>query len=225
MQPTGEPLLELVRVMDRLRSPGGCPWDAEQTHESLVEYLIEESYETVEAIETDDRAALREELGDVLLQVMFHSRIAQEANDQPFSIDDVAQGIVDKLISRHPHVFADVSAESAAHVEANWQAMKAVEKGRTSVTQGIPDAMPALLLGAKLLRRARNGAVEVAVATPEIRQSAEQAITEVGAEGLGQLLLALIEQSAAQGVDAEAALRAAIREHREAIIAVESASN
>jgi len=225
MQPTGEPLLELVRVMDRLRSPGGCPWDAEQTHESLVEYLIEESYETVEAIETDDRAALREELGDVLLQVMFHSRIAQEANDQPFSIDDVAQGIVDKLISRHPHVFADVSAESAAHVEANWQAMKAVEKGRTSVTQGIPDAMPALLLGAKLLRRARNGAVEVAVATPEIRQSAEQAIAEVGAEGLGQLLLALIEQSAAQGVDAEAALRAAIREHREAIIAVESASN
>ena len=112
--PSGEPLLELIRVMDRLRSPGGCPWDAQQTHRSLVEYLIEESYETVEAIETEDRDALREELGDVLLQVMFHSRIAQESADGPFSIDDVAQGIVDKLVSRHPHVFGDATADSAA---------------------------------------------------------------------------------------------------------------
>jgi XTP/dITP diphosphohydrolase len=222
MQPTGEPLLELVRVMDQLRSPGGCPWDAEQTHESLVEYLIEEAYEAVEAIETDDRAGLREELGDVLLQVVFHARIAQDAIDQPFSIDDVAQGIVDKLISRHPHVFGDVSAETAAHVEANWQAMKAAEKGRTSVTQGIPEAMPALLLGAKLLRRASNGSLNVDVATANIRQSAQHALADVGAENTGPLLLALIEQAAAQGVDAEAALRAAIREHREAIIAVES---
>ena len=115
-EPTGEPLLELVRVMNRLRSPGGCPWDAEQTHRSLVEYLVEEAYETVEAIETDDRVALREELGDVLLQVVFHSRIAEESVDDPFSIDDVAAGIVAKLIARHPHVFGDGDALTAPQV-------------------------------------------------------------------------------------------------------------
>ena len=100
----GEELLTLVEVMDRLRSPGGCPWDAEQTHESLVEYMIEEAYEAVEAIELSDSAALREELGDVLLQVMFHSRIGQEQTE-PWDIDDVACGITEKLIARHPHVF------------------------------------------------------------------------------------------------------------------------
>ena len=109
----GERLLDLVAVMDRLRSPGGCPWDARQTHESLVEYLIEEAYETVEAIEEGDESSLREELGDLLLQVVFHARIAAEAGSDGFDIDDVADGIITKLIARHPHVFGDVTADTA----------------------------------------------------------------------------------------------------------------
>lgn len=222
--PTGEPLLELVRVMDRLRSPGGCPWDAEQTHESLVEYLIEESYETVEAIETADRDALREELGDVLLQVMFHSRIAQEDLESPFSIDDVAQGIVDKLVRRHPHVFAGATADSAAHVESTWQAMKTAEKGRTSVTDGIPDGLPALLLAQKLLRRAGHGGVPAEVATAEARAAAAEAVRAVGPEGLGDLLLAVADVAGAAGVDAEAALRESVRRQRQRIREVEAGS-
>jgi len=139
----GARLLDLVDVMNRLRSPGGCPWDAEQTHASLAEYLLEEAFEAVETIEDGDpltpgpgRDALREELGDVLLQVMFHSRIAEEHEDDPFSVDDVADGIVAKLIRRHPHVFADADAPTAAHVAANWDVIKAGEKQRESVTEG-----------------------------------------------------------------------------------------
>ena len=110
----GARLLDLVATMDRLRSPGGCPWDAEQTHESLVTYLVEETYETIEAIETGDRDHLREELGDLLLQVMFHSRIAAEHTEAPWSVDDVAGDIVDKLVRRHPHVFAGAVAATPA---------------------------------------------------------------------------------------------------------------
>lgn len=215
--PSGEPLIELVRVMDRLRSPGGCPWDAKQTHRSLVEYLIEESYEAVEAIETDDRDALREELGDVLLQVVFHARIAQESPEAPFSIDDVAQGIVDKLVSRHPHVFGDETADSAAHVEARWQQMKAAEKGRESVTDGVPEGLPALLLAQKLLRRATNGGVAVEVSTPESKVAAAWALDSVGDDALGDLLLALVDLAGQRGIDAEAALRDSVRAHRAAI--------
>ena len=111
-------LLRLLEVMDRLRSPGGCPWDAEQTHQSLIKYLLEESYEFVDAVDADDRSAMREELGDVLLQVYFHSRIAQDHPSDPFSIDDVAAGIADKLIRRHPHVFGDVQAETSDEVRS-----------------------------------------------------------------------------------------------------------
>ena len=227
--PTGEPLLELVRVMDRLRSPGGCPWDARQTHQSLVEYLIEESYEAVEAIELNDRVALREELGDVLLQVVFHARIAQEAHTEPFSIDDVAAGIVAKLIARHPHVFGNELVEGAEgeapadHLESRWQQMKSVEKGRTSVTEGIPEAMPALLLAAKLLRRAEHGGVEAEVATEAARAAAERALVAVGDEGVGDLLLALVDGARARGIDSEAALRAALRQHRSVVLAAEAA--
>lgn len=131
MAKRGERVLELVEVMDRLRSPGGCPWDARQTHASLVEYLVEEAYETVEAIEDEDDAGLREELGDLLLQVVFHARIAQETDGEGWDIDDVAQGIVEKLIRRHPHVFANVDADTAEQVEANWHALKAQEKGES----------------------------------------------------------------------------------------------
>ena len=116
-----ENLIRLVAIMDRLRSPGGCPWDAEQTHESLLKYLLEESYEFIESVENGDRAHMREELGDLLLQVYFHSRIAEENQDDPFSIDDVAQHVADKLINRHPHVFSDVKVKDSADVLENWE--------------------------------------------------------------------------------------------------------
>src|ERR1019366_6095106 len=165
----GERFLDLVEVMDRLRSPGGCPWDAEQTHATLVKYLLEESYETAEAIEDGDVQALREELGDVLLQVVFHARIAQD--DAGFDIDDVAAGIADKLVRRHPHVFAGAQANAAGDVEANWEALKAAEKGRTSAADGVPLAQPALALASALLGRAQKTglapAVSGVVAAPE----------------------------------------------------------
>ncbi len=125
----GSELLRLVEVMDRLRSPGGCPWDAEQTHQSLIKYLLEESYEFIDAIETDDRAGMREELGDVLLQVYFHSRIAQDHPTDPFTIDDVAGAIADKLISRHPHVFENLEVSGTDEIIENWEAIKAVKRG------------------------------------------------------------------------------------------------
>jgi XTP/dITP diphosphohydrolase len=202
----GARLLDLVAVMDRLRSPGGCPWDAEQTHESLLQYLLEEAYETVEAVEAGDRAHLREELGDLLLQVMFHARIAEEHPDDPFSVDDVAGGIVDKLIHRHPHVFGDVSAETAEIVEANWEALKAAEKGRTSATDGVPLAQPALALAAKLMSRAEKAGIEVPVAA-----------VDAGGADVGDLLLGVVALARRQKVDPEAALRSAARRYAEAV--------
>jgi len=222
--PSGEPLLELVRVMDRLRAPGGCPWDAEQTHESLVSYLTEEAHEAVEAIETGDRAAMREELGDVLLQVVFHARIAQEDPEDPWSIDEVASGICDKLVARHPHVFGDDQAHSAAHVESAWLARKTAEKSRDSVLDGIPAGLPALLLAAKTHYRASHGGIDLAPADPATRAAAQAAVGSVGAEGIGALLLALVVQAHEHGVDPEAALRAAVREHADRVRAVEAAA-
>jgi XTP/dITP diphosphohydrolase len=194
--------------MDRLRSPGGCPWDARQTHQSLVEYLIEEAYETVEAIEDDDDAGLREELGDLLLQVVFHARIAQERVEEPWSIDEVADGIIAKLVRRHPHVFADANAATAADVEANWHAIKAQEKGRESVTDGIPAALPALLHMGKVLSRSAT------VDLPALPQSdvAEKALSDVTSDAeFGDLLLALVAAARQRGIDAEAAARDASR--------------
>ena len=134
-----------VEIMDRLRSPGGCPWDAEQTHRSLARYLLEETYEVLEAIETDDAALLREELGDLLLQVLFHARLAEEEPD-PFSIEDVARDLADKLVRRHPHVFEATNSSDAAEVNENWERQKIVEKGRTSAVDGVPLAQPSLAL-------------------------------------------------------------------------------
>lgn len=156
----GGGLLDAVAVMDRLRSPGGCPWDAEQTHESLRQYLIEECYELLEAIEDGDRAALREELGDVLLQVLFHSRVAQESQDAPFSIDDVAAELVAKLVGRHPHVFAggDPAVRDARTQEHRWEQLKQQEKKRESSVDGVAMGQPAAALAAKLVQRtARAG--------------------------------------------------------------------
>lgn len=211
-------LRELVQVMDRLRSPGGCPWDARQTHQSLVEYLVEEAYETVEAIEAGDRDDLREELGDLLLQVVFHSRIAQEDPEDPWDIDDVADGIVRKLVRRHPHVFADASADTAEEVEARWHELKAAEKGRASVTDGIPASLPALVLAAKLLARSEGVAAEVPGA-----QSGMAVVADLQTqEDLGELLLAITAAARSRGWDAEEALRSAARVHRERIRQAES---
>ena len=216
----GERVLELVEVMDRLRSPGGCPWDARQTHASLVEYLVEEAYEAVEAIEADDDPGLREELGDLLLQVVFHARIAQGDADEGWDIDDVAQGIIDKLISRHPHVFADAHAETAEQVEANWHALKAKEKGRDSVTEGIPENLPALLRASKV----RSRSAVIADRLPSLSQeaSATRIIEPIETEEqLGELLLALASVAHDRGLDAERALREAVRHRIEQIRSTE----
>ena len=216
----GSRVLDLVAVMDRLRSPGGCPWDARQTHRSLVEYLVEETYETVEAIEIDDRAGLREELGDLLLQVVFHSRIAQEDVDAPWDIDDVADGIITKLVSRHPHVFGDASAATAEDVEANWHALKAKEKGRASVTDGIPASLPALVLAGKVLQRTTAFADEIG--TSAQHGAAVAAIDGiVDEEQYGDLLLALASIARDVGWDSEAALRGAVRRRMDAVRALE----
>lgn len=207
----GERLLDLVAVMDRLRSPGGCPWDARQTHASLVEYLVEEAYEAVEAIETSDDAALREELGDLLLQVVFHARIAQEATPG-WDIDDVAGGIVDKLVARHPHVFdpqapTDLDADA---VEAQWHERKAREKGRASLTDGIPESLPALVRAGKVITRTAG----IASTLPPLPRGDEaaEAVAGLASEAeLGDLLLAVVAAARARGWDAESAARDAVR--------------
>lgn len=215
----GERVLDLVTVMDRLRSPGGCPWDARQTHASLVEYLIEEAYETVEAIEEGDRALLREELGDLLLQVVFHARIAREDVDDPWTIDDVADGIIAKLVRRHPHVFGDVQADTAEQVEANWHALKAAEKGRESVTDGIPSALPALTHAGKVI--SRSASLDGLPALPGLDVAATAMAHVPDQDAYGDLLLALVALGREQGLDAESALRTASRRRVDAIRATE----
>jgi len=190
--------------MDRLRSPGGCAWDAEQTHESLIKYLLEESYEFIDAIETDDRAGMREELGDVLLQVYFHSRIAQDHPTDPFSIEDVAGAIADKLISRHPHVFENLEVSGTDEIIENWEAIKAREKGRTSAIEGIAMSQPALPLVAKILYRAEKYNVDLHV---------DQFSTEKATDkSVGEALASVIAWAHENGIDPESALRAQARE-------------
>jgi len=206
----GARLLDLVAVMDRLRSPGGCPWDAQQTHASLVSYLLEEAYETVESIDTGNLSDLREELGDLLLQVVFHARLAEEHADEPFSVDDVAAGIVDKLIRRHPHVFGDVDAPTAEHVEANWETIKAAEKGRSSAVEGVPLAQPALALAAKLMSRAQKAGLDIPVAALPFPPG-----------DIGELLLGVVAEARRRGLDAEAELRGAARRYADRVRAAE----
>ncbi|MGW1076243.1 nucleoside triphosphate pyrophosphohydrolase [Streptomyces sp. NPDC002537] len=201
----GARLLDLVQVMDRIRL--ACPWSGIRTHEDLAKYGLEEMYELLEAIETGDREALREELGDVLLQVVFHARIAQDDPDEPFSVDDVAGTIVDKLIHRHPHVFGEESAATPEDVKAHWLRAKAAEKGRASVTEGVPLAQPALALAAKLASRVRTEGLDVPLPA---------------GDGVGYELLALAARAEAAGTDPETALRAAARTYRDAIRSAES---
>lgn len=193
-------LLRLVEVMDKLRSPGGCPWDAEQTHESLLKYLLEESYEFADVVDSKDREGMREELGDVLLQVYFHSRIAQDHPTDPFSIEDVARAIADKLIHRHPHVFEGLEVSGLEEVIDNWEAIKAKEKGRTSAVDGVALAQPALPLLSKLLYRAQKYGVEIAIDQFESDQPATE-------ESVGKALAAVVAWAHANDIDPENALR------------------
>ncbi|MFE7327231.1 nucleoside triphosphate pyrophosphohydrolase [Streptomyces sp. NPDC057565] len=201
----GARLLDLVQVMDRIRVE--CPWTSQKTHEGLAKYAIEEAYELVEAIEDGDRDELREELGDVLLQVVFHARIAEEDTDEPFSVDDVAATLVEKLIHRHPHVFGDETAETPEDVHAHWLRTKAIEKQRDSVTDGVPLGQPGLALAAKLASRVRAAGLDVPLPT---------------GDSIGYELLALAVRAEQDGTDPEAALRAAGRAYRDAILAAEA---
>ena len=199
-------LIRLREVMDKLRSPGGCPWDAEQDHSSLLKYLLEESYEFIESVENNDRAAMQEELGDLLLQVYFHSRMAEEDAKQPFNIEDVAKSVADKLIRRHPHVFAGEIVDSSADVLENWEKQKASEKGRTSAIDGVPLAQPALPLATKVLYRLKKLNYDLAVSEPiKLKDDVDQ-------DQFGQILVGLITQAVDKGLDPEAALRQATKE-------------
>jgi XTP/dITP diphosphohydrolase len=210
----GARFLELVRVMDVLRR--NCPWDARQTHESLMPYLLEETYEAEDALAAGDPAAVREELGDVLLQVVFHARVAQERTDGTgYDIDDVADGIIAKLTRRHPHVFGDVAVSGADEVTQNWDAIKAAERaaraaagtsgGSVSSLAGVPMGQPALSLAAQLLRRAQ-------------RAGAPEQLTDLaGASDLGRRLFALAAEAQEAGLDPELELRAAARAYADRV--------
>ena len=202
-------LERLVDVMARLRRE--CPWDAEQTHRSLVQYLVEEAAETVEAIEVGDQDHLREELGDLLLQVIFHAEIASE-QAEGFTVEDIAQGIADKLISRHPYVFATAAVPADLHY--TWEQRKAVEKGRTSALQGIPDQLSALARANKIISRARSR--RVALALPDGPTTAEE---------VGMQILALAARAQASGIDPEQALRDVVRRLESQIHTAEAAAS
>ena len=225
--PAGTELLGLVEVMRQLRDPQtGCPWDLEQDHTTLVRYLLEETYELVDAIEREQDVDLVEELGDVLLQVVFHAQVAQDR--RAFGIDDVARGIVDKLVRRHPHVFADGDAATADDVQANWDQQKSHEKGRTGPFEGVPDAMAGLMLVETVQRKAAKRGV----AGPQADAPAAsilQHLTEVDDAGsqedreaaVGGLISAVVSLAASLGVDPEAAARraaTAFRQHVEQVL-------
>jgi XTP/dITP diphosphohydrolase len=205
------PVEHLVQVLDQLRSPGGCPWDAEQTHASLARYLLEETYEALEAMDQGDLGSLREELGDLLLQVVFHARIAQET-DPTFSLDAIAQGVVDKLVRRHPHVFTDLVVTSSEELEANWAKVKQEEKQRDSVTDGVPQAMPALQLATQLIYRARKSGV--VAGDSNVKEGLRNVIGEVNQETVAALLVATVELAREVDIEAESVLRAEMTRYR-----------
>ncbi|MCU1478186.1 MAG: nucleoside triphosphate pyrophosphohydrolase [Subtercola sp.] len=202
---TESKLDELIAVTARLRAPGGCPWDAEQTHESLVKYLVEESFELVDAIETGTREDLLEELGDVLYQVLFHADLAAHTAGEGFDIQDVAAHMTAKMVGRHPHVFGDAILETADDVVAVWDDLKAVEKpSRTSILDGVPQGMPSLALADKLLSKAAKIGI--------LDEDAPQIISVASEDELGPLLLAIVASAKSQGLDAERALRSTLRD-------------
>src|SRR3989440_7964057 len=202
--PPGARLLDAVTVMDRLVSPGGDPWKQAQTHQTLARFLLEEAYEAYDAIEAEDYAALREELGDVLLQVVLHARLAEQLPDgRAWHVDDVAGDLVDKLIRRNPHVFADAAVHDVDEIVEQWEEIKKAEKARDSVLDGIAQSQPALALAAKILARARRAGLSVPL--------------PAGA-GLGERLLRAVAEG---GDDAEGALRRAALAYAEEVRAAE----
>jgi XTP/dITP diphosphohydrolase len=218
-QPPGTELLRLVEVMQRLRDPAhGCPWDLEQDHHSLLRYLVEETYELVAAVEEGDDHDLEEELGDVLLQIVFHARIAQDRG--AFTIDDVARAIAAKLVRRHPHVFADGDAATAEEVQTRWDELKAVEKGREGPFDGVPVAAPGLELLTTLQRKAAKRGLLVDTDTTSLRavtEAADAASSAPPAErisAIGRLLDAVVGLARELEVDAETAARATARRRR-----------
>jgi len=202
--PPGARLLDAVTVMDRLRSPGGDPWKREQTHQSLAEYLLEEAYEAYDAMVSADYAALREELGDVLLQVVLHARLAEELPDgRAWNVDDVAGDLVDKMVRRNPHVFADATVRDMDEIFEQWYRIKREEKSRDSILDGIPLSQPALALAAKILARVREAGLSVPLPA---------------GDGLGERLLRAVAEG---GADAEGALRRAALAYAERVRAAE----
>ena len=219
----GDGLLELVAMVGRLRGPGGCPWDADQTHESLVQYLVEECWELIDAIESGSREEMIEELGDVLYQVLFHADLAAHTPGEDFDIDDVARHMTAKMVSRHPHVFGDRKAATAADVVAFWDDLKADEKPhRTSVLDGVPRGMPALALAQKVLGKAERVGVTADSVAGETTD-ATAATAPATEDELGRTLFALVASARLQGLDAERALRHAVRGFEEQVRAAEAA--
>jgi NTP pyrophosphatase (non-canonical NTP hydrolase) len=205
--PPGARLLDAVAVMNRLVSPGGDPWKQQQTHRSLAPYLLEESYEAYDAIVEGDLDALREELGDVLLQIVLHARLAEDLpEDERWTVDDVAGGLVEKMIRRNPHVFGEESVAGVDEIIDNWERIKRAEKSRDSVLDGIAMSQPALALAAKILQRAERAGLAVPVPS---------------GSDLGRTLLTLVAQARADGLDAEAALRRAALDYAEDVRAAE----
>ncbi len=203
---------DLIETAHRLRAPGGCPWDAEQTHQSLVKYLLEETYELIDAIESGNRDDILEELGDVLYQVVFHSDLAQSGSlGEPFDIQDVAAKMREKMISRHPHVFGDelqlaeFAAQTGDEVMKNWDNHKKREKPeRSSVLDGVATGMPSLALADKVLGKAEKiGLLEAGAQGPIQVEDEEQ---------LGALLLAIVTSARGAGLDSERAVRGAVRD-------------
>ena len=212
----GASVLDLIKVQARLRAEDGCPWDREQTHRTLARHLLEETHELLEAIDDDDDDAIRDELGDLLLQVTFHAEIARD--EGRWDVDDVADGLVRKLIHRHPHVFGDIDVEGADEVLVNWERLKAEETGgRKGVEEDIPGSLPALARAAKVQRRAAGWGFEWGT----LEQALEKLREEVGEleevtgladraeEELGDVLLAVVAVARKLGLDAESALRRA----------------
>jgi XTP/dITP diphosphohydrolase len=213
----GARLLDVVATMDRLRSPGGCPWDAKQDHASLAPYLLEEAYEAFQAIEDENSAGLCEELGDVLLQIAFHARIAEELPAaQRWTIDDVANGLVDKLVRRHPHVFSYVDAADVDEVNENWEAIKAAERGGASALVNVPLAAAALTLAATLQRKAaRAGVTDLGV--QPLAELVSRFEAAPSADAAGRLLWSVVAAMRAADIDAETALRTHGRAFRDAV--------
>jgi tetrapyrrole methylase family protein/MazG family protein len=213
----GERVLDVIRLMARLRGPGGCPWDAEQTHRTLARHLLEETHELLEAIDADDAEAIRDELGDVLLQVVFHAQIA--AGEGAWDVDDVAEGLATKLIHRHPHVFGSVEVGGADEVLVNWEKLKAAERGeRGVVDEDIPTSLPSLARASKVLRRAAGWGFEwrstdgaIVALREEVDELDRATDREAAEEEIGDVLFATAAVARTLGVDPESALRRTIR--------------